>query len=144
MSTPSLSRVSGHVLNTVARQRGFPTIEILYRWNSIVPPPFRNLTAPVRITYPQNRRQTQGTLVLACSPAAALMVQHENALLLSSLNAFLGFEAVVRVLILQQAIHPHHYQAPACSREPKAHTPPDVTTALHRLQKAITGRGSSR
>ena len=55
------------------------------------------------------------TLVIACEGFAALHVQHETGEIIGRVNAFLGFNAIGRIRIVQKPVTPRRGQAEAAA-----------------------------
>jgi hypothetical protein len=96
------------ILDPMLRRRAGLSVALVQSWEEIAGPRLAGLTRPEKIVWPRRRDEGDphepATLVVACSGAAAMRLQHETAELLGRVNAFLGYGAVGRVRILQKPI----------------------------------------
>lgn len=104
----SVSDLASDVLDPVMRKRAGISIEIVQSWTEIAGERLANTTRPIKILW-QRRMSDQdpfepATLVIACSGAAALRVQHETMEIISRVNSFLGFTAIGRIKIVQKQL----------------------------------------
>lgn len=104
----SVSDLAGELLDPVMRKRAGISIEIVQSWAEIAGDRLASCTRPIKIQW-QRRVSDQdpfepATLVIACTGAAALRVQHETAEIISRVNSFLGFAAIGRIKIAQKQL----------------------------------------
>ncbi|HTV67405.1 MAG TPA: DUF721 domain-containing protein [Rhizobiaceae bacterium] len=104
-----VSDIASEILDPVLRKRAGISIALVQSWDEIVGTRLADRTRPEKINWP--RRMTDddpfepATLVIACEGAAALHVQHETTEIISRVNAFLGFNAVGRIKIVQKPVN---------------------------------------
>ena len=84
------------------------TIGLVQSWEDIVGPLLAPVSRPERIRWPRRRHEDDpfqpALLVIACSGAAALQIQHQTGEIIGRVNAFLGFPAVGGIRIVQKPI----------------------------------------
>src|SRR5690606_31791634 len=104
----AVSDLASDLLDPVMRKRAGISIEIVQCWTEIAGDRLAASTRPIKINW-QRRLSDEdpfepATLVIACTGAAALRVQHETSEIISRVNSFLGFAAIGRVKIVQKAL----------------------------------------
>src|SRR5690554_6921842 len=104
----AVSDLASALLDPIMRKRAGISIEIVQSWTEIVGDRLATTTRPIKINW-QRRLSDEdpfepATLVIACTGAAALRVQHETTEIISRVNSFLGFAAIGRVKIVQKAL----------------------------------------
>lgn len=131
-----VSDVAADILDPVLRKRAGMTIGLVQSWDEIAGERLAALTRPERIVWPRRRHEDDpfepATLVIACSGAAALRLQHETGEIIGRVNAFLGFGAIGRVKIVQKPVEAARREKP----RQRALTP-DETTRIARVTGAI-------
>lgn len=116
----SVSDLASDLLDPVMRKRAGISIEIVQSWAEIAGDRLASSTRPIKILW--QRRMTDqdpfepATLVIACSGAAALRVQHETMEIISRVNSFLGFTAIGRIKIVQKQLTDFGRQKPPTPR----------------------------
>jgi len=129
-----VSDVATAILDPVLRKRAGMTIGIVQSWEEIVGERLAAITRPEKIAWPRRRDEDDpfepATLVIACSGAAALRVQHESAEIIGRLNAFLGYGAIGRLRIVQK-------QVAAAAKPQRRQRPPTADETRH--LEAVTG-----
>ena len=107
-----VSDLASAILDPVLRKRAGVSIGLVQSWEEIAGPRLSAHTRPERIAWPRRIDEDDpfqpATLVIACEGFAALAVQHETGEIIGRVNAFLGFNAVGRIRILQK-----HVSAPS-------------------------------
>ena len=105
-----VSDVAADILDPVLRKRAGMTVGLVQSWDEIAGERLAALTRPERIVWPRRRHEDDpfepATLVIACSGAAALRLQHETGEIIGRVNAFLGFSAIGRIRIVQKPVTP--------------------------------------
>ena len=139
----------GRVARPVLGKRGLGEAQLLAQWDSIMGAALAASAWPDRLSFPPGERR-DGTLRLRVEPGAALLLQHQEPLLLERINAFFGYRAVARLA---------YVQAPPRRREPSPPRPrkldpaeekavatrvagvsdPELREALDRLGRAVLG-----
>lgn len=108
------------ILDPLLRRRAGMSVALVQSWDEIAGPRLAALTRPERILWPRRRFEDDphepATLVIACSGAAALRLQHETAEIVGRCNAFLGFGAIGRVRIVQRQVEEGRPPRPAPRR----------------------------
>jgi hypothetical protein len=103
-----VSDLATDILDPVLRNRAGMTIGLVQSWEEIVGERLAAITRPEKIVWPRRRDEDDpfeaATLVIACSGAAALRVQHETAEIIARLNSFLGYGAIGRLRIVQKPV----------------------------------------
>lgn len=96
------------ILDPLLRRRAGMSVALVQSWDEIAGPRLAGITRPERIVWPRRRGEDDphepATLVIACSGAAALRVQHETGEIVGRVNAFLGYGAIGRVRIVQKPV----------------------------------------
>lgn len=125
------------ILDPLLRRRAGMSVALVQSWEEIAGPRLAGLTQPERILWPRRRGEDDphepATLVIACTGAAALRLQHETGEIVGRVNAFLGFGAIGRVRIVQKPIP----AAEPRRRAPRALDPAEQS----RLDRAVAGIG---
>jgi hypothetical protein len=103
-----VSDLASAILDPVLRKRAGVSIGLVQSWDEIVGPRLASHTRPEKIVWPRRMNEDDpfepATLVIACEGFAALHVQHETGEIIGRVNAFLGFNAVGRIRILQKPV----------------------------------------
>ena len=98
----------GGVLDPLLRRRAGISVMLVQSWEEIAGVRLAAVTRPERIAWPRRLSEDDpfrpATLVVACEAVAAMRLQHETGEMISRINAFLGFEAVDRIRILQKPV----------------------------------------
>lgn len=103
-----MSDLAAAVLDPVMRKRAGISISLVQSWEDIVGPHLAPVSRPERIRWPRRRHEDDpfqpALLVIACSGAAALHIQHQTGEVIGRVNAFLGFPAVGGIRIVQKPV----------------------------------------
>jgi hypothetical protein len=141
-----LPRIAAPVLG----RRGFAEGQLIAEWPSIIGEDLAEKVTPDRLTF-AHRERRDGTLRLRVAPAVALEVQHREPQLLERLNAFFGYRAVARLMIIQGPPARAAKPAPAAPRTLRPDerqalerrladvADPELRAALERLGAAVIG-----
>jgi hypothetical protein len=118
VSPVPVSDVATGILDPVLRKRAGISIGLVQSWDEIVGPRLAAASRPEKIQWPRRMNEDDpfepAVLVVACEGMAALHLQHETGEIVSRVNAFLGFNAVGRVRIVQKPLtHPAGKPKPA-------------------------------
>ncbi|UUP18815.1 DUF721 domain-containing protein [Nitratireductor thuwali] len=131
-----VSDLASALLDPVLRRRAGLSIDLVQSWAEIVGDRLASRTRPEKIAWPRRMHEDDpfqpATLIIACEGPAALHVQHETMEIIDRANAFLGFNAIGRVRIVQKKVET------ATSRKPP---PPKPLSAD---QKEKLGRITSK
>jgi hypothetical protein len=103
-----VSDLASAILDPVLRKRTGISIGLVQSWEEIAGPRLAAHTRPERIVWPRRMQEDDpfepAMLVIACEGFAALGVQHETGEIIGRVNAFLGFNAVGRIKIVQKPV----------------------------------------
>jgi hypothetical protein len=103
-----VSDLASAILDPVLRKRTGISIGLVQSWEEIAGPRLAAHTRPERIVWPRRMQEDDpfepATLVIACEGFAALRLQHETGEIIGRVNAFLGFNAVGRIKIVQKPV----------------------------------------
>lgn len=103
-----VSDLATAILDPVLRKRAGISVDLVQSWEEIVGPRLAGRTRPEKIQWPRRLHEDDpfepAALVIACEGAAALHLQHETGEVISRVNAFLGFNAIGRIRIVQKPL----------------------------------------
>lgn len=112
-----VSDLATAILDPVLKKRAGMTIGLVQSWEEIVGERLAAMTRPEKIAWPRRRHDDDpfepATLVIACSGAAALRLQHETTEVIGRVNAFLGYGAIGRIKIVQKPVGAPRREKPA-------------------------------
>jgi hypothetical protein len=98
--------LAGEILDPVLRKRAGMSIALVQSWDEIAGPRLAAHTRPEKIAWPRRLHDDDpfqpAALVIACEGYAALTLQHETGEIIARVNAFLGFNAIGRIRIVQK------------------------------------------
>ncbi len=83
---------------------GFSYIGLITDWATIVGPDIARLSAPEKLTFPRNKRDS-GVLRLKAEGGAALEIQHLEPQILDRINTYFGYRAVMRLNIINGPVN---------------------------------------
>lgn len=140
-----LAKIAGPVL----KKQGLGEAKLLTEWVSVIGSDLARDSWPVKLSFPRGQRR-EGTLRLKVSAPRALEFQHREPQILERLNAFFGYPAIARIVLIQVP-PPHENPLPAARplapEEAAALTArlgpvphEGLRDALARLGKEILGR----
>lgn len=84
----------------VLGKRGFAAAQLVSDWRSILGEELAQRTAPERLSFPRGERK-DGTLRLRVAAGFAPEMQHRTPQVLERINAFFGYRAVARLVLVQ-------------------------------------------
>ena len=103
-----VSDLATGILEPVLRKRAGISIGLVQSWEEIVGPRLADTSRPERIQWPRRTREEDpfepAALVVACQGVAALHLQHQADEIIGRVNAFLGFQAIGRIRIVQKPL----------------------------------------
>jgi hypothetical protein len=103
-----VSDLAAAILDPVLRKRAGISIGLVQSWEEIAGPRLAGLSRPEKIQWPRRMHEDDpfepAVLVIACSGMAALHLQHETGEIIARVNAFLGFNAIGRIRIVQKPL----------------------------------------
>lgn len=131
-----VSDLASAILDPVLRKRAGISIGLVQSWDEIAGTRLSRMTRPEKIVWPRRMHEDDpfqpATLIVACEGAAALRVQHETSEMIGRVNAFLGFNAVGRIKIVQKPVSYH-------LAKPKPRLKPVSPAEQARIDKALDG-----
>lgn len=126
--------LAARILDPVLRKRAGISTAMIQSWEEIVGTRLAQSTRPEKLNWPRRMNEDDpfepAVLVIACEGAAALRLQHEAGEVVARVNAFLGFNAVARIRIVQKPVAP---QAPARPRGPRPLTRSEASALAGRV-----------
>lgn len=150
-----VSDLATALLDPVLRRRAGMTVGLVQSWDEIVGTRLARATRPERIAWPRRMHEDDpfepATLIIACEGAMALRLQHETGEIIGRVNAFLGFQAIGRIKIVQKPVTAPQRNVP---RPPRSLRPEEATrlartvgeieddglrAALERLGRSVIG-----
>lgn len=103
-----VSDLATQILDPVLRKRAGMSIGLVQSWDEIAGPRLASRSRPEKIQWPRRIHEDDpfepAVLVIACEGMAALHLQHETGEIIARVNAFLGFNAIGRVRIVQKPV----------------------------------------
>lgn len=115
MAKPA-ARLVNAVLDPVLAKRAGLSLALVDAWPEIAGAGVAECSCPLKINWPRRAHEDDpfrpGVLVVAADAAAALHIQHQSGEIVARINAFMGFQAIGRVKLVQKTVSP----APAPER----------------------------
>ncbi|MER8830594.1 DUF721 domain-containing protein [Mesorhizobium sp. M0938] len=103
-----VSDLATEILDPVLRKRAGMSIGLVQSWEEIAGPRLASRSRPEKIQWPRRMHEDDpfepAVLVIACEGMAALHLQHETGEIINRVNAFLGFNAIGRIRIVQKPV----------------------------------------
>jgi hypothetical protein len=103
-----VSDVATGILDPVLRKRAGISIGLVQSWEEIVGQRLAATSRPEKIQWPRRMNEDDpfepAVLVVACEGLAALHLQHQTGEIVGRVNAFLGFNAIGRIRIVQKPL----------------------------------------
>lgn len=103
-----VSDLATEILDPVLRKRAGMSIGLVQSWEEIAGPRLAGYSRPEKIQWPRRMHEDDpfepAVLVIACEGMAALHLQHETGEIINRVNAFLGFNAIGRIRIVQKPV----------------------------------------
>ncbi|CAH2397577.1 DUF721 domain-containing protein [Mesorhizobium escarrei] len=103
-----VSDLATQILDPVLRKRAGMSIGLVQSWEEIAGPRLASRSRPEKIQWPRRMHEDDpfepAVLVVACDGMAALHLQHETGEIINRVNAFLGFNAIGRIRIVQKPV----------------------------------------
>lgn len=102
----SIAELIGRVIDPLTKKRGFATADLISAWPDIAGSRFAAVTRPAKIVWPRGEANdgATGVLTLHVEGPSAILVQHEIGQILERVNAFLGYQAVGQIRIVQAPV----------------------------------------
>tara|TARA_Y100000748_G_scaffold221070_1_gene185915 strand:- start:277 stop:750 length:474 start_codon:yes stop_codon:yes gene_type:complete len=98
----TLSNFLPDEVKKILKKRGFAELELLKNWGNIVPKKYISLIYPIKIK--PNSHKEGGHLVLKVDPSIAFAIEHEKEKIIKKINAFFGYQAIVKLELIQGKI----------------------------------------
>ena len=142
-----IPKVAGKALG----KRGLAFGALLAEWPSIVGPRLADQAVPAKLAFPAGRKE-EAVLQLTVTTASALVVQHEEPLIVERINGFFGYRAVARLKLVQGVRAGRAKRAPKVpallseqqeerlAQQTETIEEPELRDALARLGRALHGR----
>lgn len=104
-----IAEIANPLVDPVLARRAGISTGLISAWDEIAGETFAASTRPEKIRWPKrepgaDERFSPGELVIACEGARALFLMHQEAEILSRINAYFGFPAVSRMRIVQKPV----------------------------------------
>lgn len=103
-----VSDLASRILDPLLRKRAGISIALVQSWDEIAGPRLATLSRPEKIQWPRRLNEDDpfqpAVLVIACEGMGALHLQHETGEIIGRVNAFLGFNAIGRIRIVQKPL----------------------------------------
>lgn len=97
------ARIAARLFDPVTAKRGFAKVDLIASWDDIVGPRYAGVTQPAKLQWRRDRN-AGAVLTVRVGGPSAVFLQHEKDQFLARINAFLGYEAVAELRIIQQPI----------------------------------------
>ena len=106
-----VSDLASEILDPMLRKRAGISVGLVQSWEEIAGPRLARNTRPEKIQWPRRMHEDDpfepAVLVIACEGIAALHLQHETGEIIARVNAFIGFNAIGRIRIVQKPLTSH-------------------------------------
>jgi len=140
-----IPRVAGAALG----KRGFGEAQLVTQWEAVIGPELAQKLSPERILFTRGERRN-GTLRLRVASAFATEAMHLEPVLIERINAFFGYAAIARLVLVQGPALNAPPAAPALRKLSAEETralearvagvaDPELRAALTRLGAAVAG-----
>lgn len=109
MAKPA-ARLVNAVLDPVLAKRAGLSLALVDAWPEIAGARIADCSCPLKINWPRRAHEDDpfepGVLVVAADAMAALHIQHQSGEIVSRINAFMGFQAIACVKLVQKTVTP--------------------------------------
>lgn len=137
------------IAGTALGKRGFGEAQLVTQWEAVIGPELAQKLTPERLSFARGERRS-GTLRLRVASAFATEAQHLEPVLIERINAFFGYGAVARLVLVQGPALAGAPAAPSLRPLTPAEqgaldarvagiADPDLRAALARLGAAVAG-----
>lgn len=109
-SSRQLNELVGKMMHPVARKRGFASADLLAAWPELVGKQYHGKVQPGRLVWPRTKTSDgeqvaePATLLVHADGPSALFFTHEAPQVRDRINAFLGWNAIARIKVVQRPI----------------------------------------
>lgn len=104
----SAANLVNAVLDPVLAKRAGLSLALIDAWPEIAGAQIAEASCPLKIDWPRRRHEDDafepGVLVVAAEAMAALHIQHQTGEIVGRVNAFMGFDAICRVRLVQKQL----------------------------------------
>jgi hypothetical protein len=101
----TLSKHFRQIARAAFERHGFAQADVVTNWDEIVGEDLARHSAPERIKWPrgsgEQEQKSGGTLIVRAAPGRALDLQYEAPRIISRINSFFGFGAIVKLKVVQ-------------------------------------------
>ena len=111
----TLSNFLPDEVKKILKKRGFAELELLKNWGNIVPKKYISLIYPIKIK--ANSQKEGARLVLKVDPSIAFAVEHEKEKIIQKINSFFGYQAILKLELIQEKIQNKIYEIKKLSTE---------------------------
>ena len=139
-----------HIVKPALGKRGFAEGQLVAQWAEIVGGDLAQRMMPEKLAFPPGARR-DGALRLRVAPGFALEAQHREPQILERLNAFFGYRALARLVLVQGPLPAERMTVPRRRRDLAANeqaalaqrvagiADSELRDALTRLGEAVIG-----
>ena len=139
-----------HIVKPALGKRGFAEGQLVAQWAEIVGADLAQRMMPEKLAFPLGARR-DGALRLRVAPGFALEAQHREPQILERLNAFFGYRALARLVLVQGPLPAERMTVPRRRRDLAANeqaalaqrvagiADSELRDALTRLGEAVIG-----
>lgn len=106
------ARLAARLFDPVTAKRGFARIDLIAAWDDVVGERYAGVTQPAKMQWRGDKADGAVLTVRVAGPSAVFL-QHESEQFIARINAFLGFDAVAELRIVQQPIERSGRRTPA-------------------------------
>lgn len=97
------ARIAARLFDPVTAKRGFAKVDLIASWDDVVGPRYAGVTQPAKLQWRRDRN-AGAVLTVRVGGPSAVFLQHESEQFIARINAFLGYDAVSELRIVQQPI----------------------------------------
>ena len=106
----SAAHLVNAILDPVLAKRAGLSLSLVDAWPEIAGAHVSDTSCPLKINWPRRAHADDpfepGVLVVAAEAMAALHIQHQAGEIVGRINAFMGFEAICRIKLVQKQVTP--------------------------------------
>jgi hypothetical protein len=106
------AQLATRLFDPVTAKRGFARIDLIAAWDDVVGERYAGVTQPAKMHW-RGEKADGAVLTVRVAGPSAVFLQHESEQFIARINAFLGFEAVAELRIVQQPIEGGRRYRPA-------------------------------
>jgi hypothetical protein len=106
-STGLFGKSVDQIMQTVTlpafKKKGFIHTRLIAEWEQVAGKELAALCHPIEVKFPRGKKDN-GTLVLMVDSGSALMIQHQQGLLLEKLAIYFGYRAITKLVLKHQPL----------------------------------------